>query len=121
MDLIISNNDKRPIYEQITSQIEMLIVKKELVSGQALPSIRQLAKELRISVITVQHAYEELIRDGFIETVPGKGTFVSQIDIDFIKEEQTRKIENRLKKVVELSKEYDISYEQLTLLLKKLY
>ena len=77
MDILISNSSGKPIYEQITSQIKNLILSGGLQAGEALPSMRLLAKELRISVITTKRAYEDLERDGFIETVPGKGSFVA--------------------------------------------
>ena len=74
MDIIISNSSSSPIYEQITRQIKDHILQGELKAGDALPSMRMLAKELRISLITTKRAYEELERDGFIETVPGKSS-----------------------------------------------
>ena len=77
MNILISNSGEKPIYEQITSQIKNLIIQGELAAGQALPSMRLLAKELRISVITTKRAYEELEREGFVQTVPGKGSFVA--------------------------------------------
>ena len=78
MNIIISNRDERPIYEQITSQLKKMIISGELKQGQALPSMRALAKDLRISVITTKRAYEELEKDGMIETVTGKGSFVAE-------------------------------------------
>ena len=88
LKVIISNSDSRPIYEQITAQIKNLIISGSLKSGDALPSMRFLAKELRISVITTKRAYEELERSGFIETVAGKGSFVSGMNADFIRAKQ---------------------------------
>ena len=79
MDIIISNSDGRPIYEQISSQIKSKIMTGELNAGQMLPSMRLLAKELRISVITTKRAYEELERDGFIITMTGKGSHLNEI------------------------------------------
>ena len=78
MNIVISNRDDRPIYEQITAQLKEMIISGKLKSGEARPSIRSLAKDLRISVITTKRAYEELERDGFIETVAGKGSFVAE-------------------------------------------
>jgi len=86
MNIIIANSSQNPIYEQIVIQIKTAIMKDELSQGDALPSIRGLAKELRISVITTKRAYEELERDGFIETVPGKGSYVSGQNKDLIRE-----------------------------------
>ena len=77
MNIIISNSDPRPIYEQVGEAIRAAIVSGELAAGEALPSIRGLAKDLRISVITTKRAFEDLEREGYIETVPGKGSFVA--------------------------------------------
>ena len=81
VDILISNSSGKPIYEQITSQIKNMILSGTLQAGEALPSMRLLAKELRISVITTKRAYEDLERDGFIETVPGKGSFVAHKNV----------------------------------------
>ncbi len=86
MDIIISNSSAKSIYEQITSQIKNMILAGALKEGELLPSMRLLAKELRISVITTKRAYEDLERDGFIETVAGKGSFVAGKNIEFVKE-----------------------------------
>ena len=98
MDIIISNASGKPIYEQIITQIKNQILSGALAEGDALPSIRLLAKELRISVITTKRAYEDLERDGFIETFPGKGSFVARKNLDFLREEQYRRIEALLAK-----------------------
>ena len=98
-----------------------MIIKGTLKSGDSLPSMRKLAKELHVSVITAQRAYEELQRDGFIDTVAGKGTFVSEQNKEFIREENLRRIQETLEKAVELSKENNLSLEELTKLLKLLY
>ena len=97
MNIVISNKDDRPIYEQIVSQFKEMIISGKLKSGEALPSIRALAKDLRISVITTKRAYEELERDGFIETVAGKGSFVAEQNTEAIKEEKLKAIENHLR------------------------
>ena len=86
MKILISNSSDEPIYEQIASQIKSLILKNELKEGEILPSIRNLAKELGISVITTKRAYEELEKEGFTETVRGKGTFVAAQNKEFMKE-----------------------------------
>ena len=85
MEIIISNNANKPIYEQITSQIKAMIMSGELQAGEAIPSMRSLAKSIHVSVITVQKAYEDLQRDGFIETTVGRGSFVSAQNKEFIK------------------------------------
>lgn len=96
MEIILSNASQKPIYEQITSQIKAMIMNGELKAGDAMPSMRKLAKELHVSVITTQRAYDDLQKDGFIVTVPAKGTFVSTQNQDFIREENRRRIEQLL-------------------------
>lgn len=119
MDIIISN--KGPIYEQIESQIKNMIINGILQEGEALPSMRMLAKELRISVITTKRAYEELERDGFIETVTGKGSFVARKNMEFIREEQLRKIESNLQEAVQSAKNINMSESELAEILSLLY
>lgn len=121
MDIIISNSAGRPIYEQITTQIKNQILSGTLEPGQLLPSIRLLAKELRISVITTKRAYEDLERDGFITSVPGKGSFVAAKNTEFIREELLRMAETHLGKAVEIAKSAGISYEELANALTLLY
>lgn len=121
MEIIISNSSKKPIYEQIRSQIKNLIITGQLKAGDSLPSMRALAKELHISVITTKRAYEDLERDGFIETIVGKGSFVATQNSNLFKEEQQKQIEFYLTKAVSLSKNCRISYEELTEILKVLY
>ena len=86
MHIVISNQSGKPIYEQIAEQVKALIISGELGEGDALPSMRLLAKELRISVITTKRAYEELEREGFLYSVPGKGSFVAGKNTEFLKE-----------------------------------
>lgn len=121
MDIIISNSSGIPIYEQIYNQLKSLIVTGKLKEGDALPSMRLLAKELRISVITTKRAYEELERDGLIETITGKGSFVGKQNIELIKEEYLKETESHLIKAIENSKHADMKLEELTELLKMLY
>lgn len=102
MEIIISNSSDKPIYEQICMQVKSFIMDGTLSAGEALPSMRALAKDLHISVITVQRAYEDLTRDGFIETVSGKGSFVASQNREFIQEEQLRIAEELLQKVAEI-------------------
>ena len=90
MEIIISNNANKPIYEQITSQIKAMIMSGELQAGDAIPSMRSLAKSIHVSVITVQKAYEDLQRDGFIETTVGRGSFVSAQNKEYYQEEIKR-------------------------------
>ena len=109
MNIIISNSSNTPIYEQIKEQIKNKIVSNELKTGELLPSIRNLAKDLRVSVITTKNAYDELEREGYVETIPGKGTYVANKNIELIKEEQLQKIENLIDTVVSLARISNIS------------
>lgn len=121
MEIIISSNTSRPIYEQITSQVKALIMSGKLQTGDPIPSMRSLAKSLHVSVITVQRAYEDLQRDGFIETTVGRGSFVSAQNRDFIQEEQQRKAEEYLQKAAEIGRTHGIPVEKLTELLNLFY
>lgn len=121
MDIIISNASGRPIYEQITDQIKNSIMTGALGEGDVLPSMRLLAKELHISVITTKRAYEDLERAGFIETVPGKGSFVARRNMEFLREEQLRKAEGFLQSAVDTAKQAGISLPELRELLELLF
>ncbi len=121
MDIILSNSSDEPIYAQIATQIKALIMNGTLLSGDALPSMRMLATQLRISVITTKRAYEELEREGFIETVAGKGCFVKTQNTDFLREEHMRQIESLLEKVCEQAKVCDLSLEELKEMLDLMY
>lgn len=121
MEIIISNSSDKPIYEQICMQMKNLIMSGTLSAGEALPSMRALARDLHISVITVQRAYEDLTRDGFIETVSGKGSFVAAQNKEFIREEQLRAAEELLQKVAEIGRAHGIRYEQMANILRMFY
>lgn len=121
MEIIISNNKSKPIYEQITSQIKAAIMSGEMQPGEMLPSMRALAKSLHISVITAQKAYEDLQRDGFIETVTGRGTFVADTNKDFIQEEKLRNAEEKLQEAAEIGRSSGISLQKLIELLTIFY
>ena len=121
MNIIISNSSRQPIYDQITSQMKSKILAGEMKEGDALPSMRFLAKELRISVITTKRAYEELERDGFIATGPGKGSFVARKNLDFVREEQLRRIEEHMQEIVELSVGCSLSLKELQDMLELIY
>lgn len=121
MDIVISNNTGKPIYEQITTQVKALIISGELKAGDAIPSMRALAKSIHVSVITVQRAYEELQRDGFIETTVGRGSFVSAQNKEFYQEEQQRIAEEHLQIAAEIGRANRISLEKLTELLALFY
>ena len=113
MDIIISNTSGQPIYEQICRQIKGAIAAGKLSPGEALPSIRALARDLRISVITTKRAYEELERDGFICTVAGKGSFVAQQNLELARESNLREIEAHLQAAVELGRQSGLTTEDL--------
>lgn len=113
MDLIISNSSNRPIYEQITTQIKELILTGELQPGQKLPSIRVLANGLHISAITTKRAYTDLEAQGFIETVQGKGSFVTGGNVELLREERRRQIEQRLMRLVDDARSADIGDDEL--------
>lgn len=121
MNIIISNSIDKPIYEQITIQIKNMIISGELKEGEALPSMRLLAKDLRVSVITTKRAYDDLARDGFIETKSGKGCFVSKKNIEFLREQQLKNVEEYLQKAVDIAKSSSISFEELSEMLRILY
>lgn len=121
MEIILSNSSNEPIYQQIVSQIKAMIIQGTLKTGDSMPSMRVLAKSLHVSVITAQHAYEELQKDGFIETVAGKGTFVAAQNKDFLKEEQLKIIENKIEDVVSIAKIYNINLETIEKILKVIY
>jgi GntR family transcriptional regulator len=121
LEIIISNSSEKPIYEQITTQIKGMIMSGKLKEGEMLPSIRLLAKELRISVITTKRAYADLEQAGFIETVAGKGSFVAHRNLEFVREEQLRAVEETLQKAVDLSLASGVSYEELLEIIKLLW
>ncbi|MCI8537159.1 MAG: GntR family transcriptional regulator [Oscillospiraceae bacterium] len=121
MEIIISNSGGKPIYEQITDQIKGQIMSGELQAGDALPSMRLLAKELRISVITTKRAYEELEREGFLTTVPGKGCFVAAQDRELLREARLRKVEEHLSAAVDEAKQGGIELPELIETISILY
>ncbi len=121
MEIILSSASDKPIYEQITSQIKEQIMRGILKPGEPMPSMRKLAKNLHVSVITTQRAYDDLQRDGFLVTIPAKGTFVSTQNQDFIREENLREIESLLAKAAALGKENGLSLEELQTTLTVVY
>lgn len=121
MEIIISSNTSKPIYEQITSQIKAMIMSGELQTGEPIPSMRALAKSIHVSVITVQKAYEDLQRDGFIETTVGRGSFVAAQNKEFYKEEQQRKAEEHLQEAADIARINDIPLNKLVELLTMFY
>ena len=109
MDIIISNTGGQPIYEQICRQIKGAIAAGKLKPGEPLPSIRALARDLRISVITTKRAYEELEREGFITTVPGKGCFVAARNLELVREDARRRVEDHLIQALDVARSAGIS------------
>jgi len=120
MDIIISNSSGQPIYEQICRQIKSSIGAGKIKPGEPLPSIRALARELRISVITTKRAYEELERDGFIYTIAGKGSFIAQQDLELARESNLREIETHLQTALQLAQQSGLALEDLQEILRVL-
>ena len=121
MNIIISNNSSIPIYEQIKTAIKQAIFSNELKEEDALPSVRNLANDLKISFLTVKRAYDELEQEGYIKTVQGKGSFVAPKNIELIKEEKLKEIQNLLEKVYEISKVSNISQDEIKELFKIIF
>ena len=121
MDIILSNSSGKPIYQQIADQVKEQICSGALTAGEALPSMRLLAKELRISVITTKRAYEELERDGFLENVPGKGCFVAPQNRELLREAQLRRVEEHLTQAVEEARKGGLSLSEVQEMLNILY
>ena len=121
MDIILSNATDEPIYQQIISQIKELIMSGELSAGDALPSMRTLAQQLRISVITTKRAYEELEKDGFIENFAGKGCFVKKQNTDFLREETVRQTEELLSKACDKARLCGLSLKEMIEILELIY
>lgn len=121
MRIIISNSSDKPIYEQISSQIKSMIIKGELDVSEALPSIRGLARDLQISVITTKRAYDELEKEGFIETMQGKGSYVAMQNKELMKEKKLKIIEDKLIEVVKESKLLGLKYSEIEAMLTILF
>ena len=121
MDIIISNSSGEPIYQQISDQIKGLILNGTLKAGDALPSMRTLAQQLRISVITTKRAYEDLERDGFIESYTGKGSFVKGQNTELLREEYLRQTEALLTQVCDKARQCELSLDELKEMLELIY
>ena len=121
MDIIISNTSDMPIYEQIEEQIKSLIITGELMAGDALPSMRLLAKDLKISVITTKRAYEDLEKDGYIESIIGKGSFVKGVSTEIMKESMLVAIEEYLEKAIDKAVLGKVSLQELQEILTIIY
>jgi len=121
MRILISNSSPDPIYEQIVRQIKGQIIAGELAEGAPLPSIRKLAHELQISVITSKRAYEELDKEGLIDTVGGKGTFVASQNQEFMREKRMKLVETKLSEALDEARMLGVSYEELGEMLRLLW
>ena len=117
----MSNKASRPLYEQIATQIKSAIMSGELKAGEAIPSVRAMAKSLHISILTVQKAYSTLQEDGIIETTAGKGCYVSAQNQDFYLEEQQKKIEEKFSEAIEIARVSGITLDKLLNLITLLY
>ena len=121
MDIVISPSSGKPIYEQLEEQIKNLILARKLKPGDPLPSMRDLAKDLNISLITTKRAYEDLESQGFIVSMVGKGSFVSDANMEFLSEYKYQEIESLLRKVVEQSKLCDVNFDEIVEILRIIY
>lgn len=110
--IVLSNRSGQPIYQQIINQLKIQILEGELVAGESLPSIRVLAKLVGVSVITTKRAYEELERGGFVYTQPGKGSFVAEMNLDFVKERKLATLQDQLAELMIDAKSLQMSYEE---------
>ena len=121
MNIIISNSIGEPIYEQIKKAIKQAIYSNELKEGEILPSVRVLANDLKISLLTVKKAYDELETEGFIKTIQGKGSYILPKNLEFLREEKLKEIENNVVAIVKLSKIYNITEEEVINLIKMMF
>ncbi len=121
MEIIIRNTTNQPIYDQIYAQLKTQIIAGKLQPGEALPSIRALAKDLKISVITTKRAYDELEAEGFLYTIAGKGCFVAEKNLDLIRERQVKELEDHFAAAIALSKSCGVSLDELHEMLNILY
>lgn len=121
MNIIISNSIGEPIYEQIKKAIKEAIYSNELKEEEILPSVRVLANDLKISFLTVKKAYDELETEGFIKTIQGKGSYILPKNLEFLREEKLKEIENNAVAIVKLSKIYNITEEEVINLIKMMF
>src|SRR5512137_2499255 len=120
MRILIANSSPDPIYEQIVRQVKAQIISGDLREGEPLPSIRKLAQDLQISVITTKRAYDELEAEGFLDTVAGKGTFVAAQNAEFLREKRMKSVEERLAAAVDEARLMGLDYRQLSEMLRLL-
>ncbi len=121
MKIIISNSSSIPIYEQIKNQIIGQIIKDELSEGDSIPSIRMLANDIKISVMTIKKAYDELESEGYIKSVQGKGTFVAPKNTELARENANKEIENHISKIIDIASKFNISKNEILDLFEFIY
>ena len=121
MNIIISNKSSKPIYEQIKNQIKDLIISGDLKEGEGLPGMRSLASDLKVSLITTKRAYKDLENEGFIYTVPAKGSYVASLNKDFLYEDRIKKIEEKIDEAIKISKSIKLKKDDLIEILENLY
>ena len=121
MKIVISNTSENPLYQQIKDQIKDAILREELVEGDALPSIRSFANDLKVSVLTIRRVYDELEKEGFITSQVGIGTFVSTSNIELLRESKRRLVEKKMLDMIQTAKSLNISKEELTAMMEILY
>ena len=121
MNIIISNSSSTPIYEQIEIAIKQAIFSNELKEEEMLPSVRSLANDLKISFLTVKKAYDELEKEGFIKTIPGKGSYIAPKNLNLMKEEKLKEIQNHIEEISEIAKISDITEDEIIELFKMIF
>lgn len=121
MKIIISNSSSVPIYEQIKEQIINQIMSNELIEGDSIPSIRSLANDIKISVMTIKKAYDELENEGYIKSVQGKGTFVAPKNIELAKEQANKEIEKHISKIIDIAGRFNIDKKEILDLFEFIY
>ena len=121
MNIIISNSSSTPIYEQIEIAIKQAIFSNELKEEEMLPSVRSLANDLKISFLTVKKAYDELEKDGFIKTIPGKGSYIAPKNLNLMKEEKLKEIQNHIEEIYKIAKISNITEDEIIELFKMIF
>jgi GntR family transcriptional regulator len=121
LKIVISNTSENPLYQQIKDQIKDAILREELVEGDALPSIRSFANDLKVSVLTIRRVYDELEKEGFITSQVGIGTFVSTSNIELLRESKRRLVEKKMLDMIQTAKSLNISKEELNAMMDILY
>ena len=121
MKIVISNTSEAPLYQQIKDQIKDAILKEELVEGDALPSIRAFANDLKVSVLTIRRVYDELEQEGFVTSQVGIGTFVSTSNIELLRDSRRRLVENKMLDMIQTAKSLGISKDELNAMMDILY